>query len=143
MSDQMTPREINATCEACTLAETMKDCPRCQFDAGEYPKATTKDFFDMYRRLWGERTPQDFDVFRMCDPCIGVLDDTQVKDADFDCPHEAGTVYKWKTYPATREEPSETVGRLYCDECGEEFELGYEPEGMELRWIEGAEYLED
>ena len=60
-----------------------------------------------------------------------------------ECPHERGTVYRWKTYPATREEPSETVGRLHCDECGKEFELGDEPEEMELRWIEDAEYMED
>ena len=60
-----------------------------------------------------------------------------------ECQHESGTVYQWHTYLATLEEPGETVGRLYCDTCGEQFELGYEPEGMELRCIEDAEYLED
>lgn len=77
MSDQLTPREINATCEACTLAAIMRNCPQCQFDAGEYPRATSKDVFDTYRRLWGNDAPQDFDVFRMCVP-LEVLDFTQI-----------------------------------------------------------------
>ena len=63
-----------------------------------------------------------------------------MNSTDQKCEHEKGTVVRVKTYPATREEPSETVGTVICDECGEAFELGYTPEGMSLRDENGREF---
>jgi hypothetical protein len=125
MSEQMTTAERRATCEACTLADVMKDCPFCLFNVGKleateptYQRATGADIFRIWRELWGYAVPL------VIEPCK----------------HGRGTVYDWKTYPATLEEPSETVGSVSCDECGDYFELGYEPEGMRLYHENGKEW---
>ena len=49
------------------------------------------------------------------------------------CNHLTGTISEMKIYSATLEEPGETVGKVYCDNCGEYFKLGYEPETMTLK----------
>jgi hypothetical protein len=80
MSEQMTTAERRATCEACTLAEVMKDCPLCQFDAGEYPQATSADVFRVYRRLWGDYRPQevqDATLFILAEGFTELVDVTQ------------------------------------------------------------------
>jgi len=49
------------------------------------------------------------------------------------CTHERGTIYNHKVYPATHDMPSEETGRVECRDCGEVWELGYQPKGMDLR----------
>jgi hypothetical protein len=68
------------------------------------------------------------------------LHDHPIPRKENECAHEKGTVTRSKTYPATREEPAETVGTVVCDECGESFELGYTPEGMKLVDERGREW---
>ena len=46
-----------ALCEACTLADKMKDCPACDFFI-ESPRATPDDVSRMWTRLWGDKTPE-------------------------------------------------------------------------------------
>jgi len=56
-------------CDHCTLGEAMKDCPACRFARGlDAHRAPSADVFRMYRRLWRDYAPQDFDDFRMCVP---------------------------------------------------------------------------
>ena len=53
-----------------------------------------------------------------------------------ECQHLTGKIYDYKSYPGTREDPPEETGRVECDGCGEAFELGYQPHGMELEIVE-------
>lgn len=46
-----------ANCEACHLGTAMKDCPACKFHI-EYQNATSADVYRMWKRLWGNRTPE-------------------------------------------------------------------------------------
>jgi len=49
-----------------------------------------------------------------------------------ECQHERGIVTNYRSYPATREQPSEKTGLVTCRECGEVWPLGYEPSDMDL-----------
>ena len=49
------------------------------------------------------------------------------------CKHERGWIENHRRIPATYEMPSEETGRVICRECGEEWTLGYEPSGMDLK----------
>jgi len=46
-----------ATCAICLLAQGMKDCKACAFYV-EYPRATPADIDRMWKRLWGDLTPE-------------------------------------------------------------------------------------
>jgi hypothetical protein len=48
------------------------------------------------------------------------------------CQHKNCEVENLRVYPETMEQPQEETGTVYCRDCGNEWELGYEPEGIEL-----------
>ncbi len=49
-----------ALCEACTLADKMKDCPACAFFI-ESPRATPDDVLRVFHQLWGaDATPPEW-----------------------------------------------------------------------------------
>ena len=134
MTDTFTPAELRANCEACTLGAAMRDCQKCAFDYGDAPHATAEDFAWMRVKLWGGWSLADVgSLYRMAGEEL--LDLTQIQDPPQECQCTDGTVYKWREYPATVEMPPEIVGRLTCDECGEDYELGYQPTHMELKFL--------
>lgn len=52
------PHEKTSECEACTLAEVMKDCEHCRNAQGlDAPRATQDDNNAMFIRLWGNVRP--------------------------------------------------------------------------------------
>jgi len=75
-----TRHEKQANCEACTLANVLKDCPACAFYI-EYPRVIPEDVMRIWKQLWGNSTPEQ--VAYYSDMTGGEqYDRTQLTDAE-------------------------------------------------------------
>ena len=117
----MSEHYTQTDCSTCLIGNAMRDCPLCIFYQGQPMKLSSQ--------------PEP-DVANVDDDLAAIMAMLRGAMPLVGCQCENGIVYLWHTYPATPEEPAETVGRVRCVECATDYELGYEPEGMQLEWKE-------